>query len=471
MKQVLLFLLVTFWIGVSSAQTVFSAPQIIDPNTGNEPNEIESGDLDGDGDIDLVMATYDYNGGIPAQDYIKWYANDGSGNFTIQATVSSTIQWVDGLAVGDVDGQFGDDIIATSAIQNKLVYYPSNGMGGFGSEVLIATILGPTEVKVGDINMDGSIDLLVASYTEDKALWFSGDGNGNFSAQTDVNSGSGNNPLVLDIGDFDGDTDLDVVVGYYTNQSVEIFYNQYIESGTMTVSWIQDAVTVDSGNSFLFQVAFGDVNNDGTMDVLKLDNVSGEVEWFNKVINGASTAYTISNNTVISRPGKMYVADLDNDALNDVIVTDSGSINNAAIWFKGVNNSPPVSTPNLLPDSNHQLFDITVADFDSDLDQDIAYVGNFNDSVYWYENLLETLSIQHLNKKHTSIYPNPVNSELHLKNDVNQDYEVEIYNMLGQKIGNGTISSIETLDVSGLNKGVYVLKIPELNFRQQFVKN
>ena len=95
MKHVLL-LAFTLVSGTIYSQTVFSALQNIDPNTGNEPYEIESGDLDGDGDIDLVMATYDYNGGTPNQDYIKWYVNDGAGNFTLQTTVSSTIQWVDG---------------------------------------------------------------------------------------------------------------------------------------------------------------------------------------------------------------------------------------------------------------------------------------------------------------------------------------------------------------------------------------
>ena len=473
MKKFLLIMF-TYLIGaVCYSQTVFSEPHIIDSNTGNEPYEIESGDLDNDGDIDLVMATYDYNGGTPNQDYIKWYANDGAGNFTLQTTVSSTIQWVDGLAVADLDGQNGDDIIATSVNQNKLVYFPSDGAGGFGAEILIASITGPSEVKAGDINMDGNTDIVVVSYSEGKTRWFSGDGTGNFTAESDVESGSGNGPLIVDIGDFDGDTDLDVVVGFYNSKSVEIFYNQYIESGTMTVSWIQDTVTVfvEAASSYMLQVGFADVNNDGTMDVVKLDNLNGKVEWFNKIKNGTSTAYTISNNTIIARPGKMHVTDIDEDSLNDVIVTDSGSANNAVIWFKGISNAAPNSTPNLLPDSNHQIFDITVADFDGDFDMDIAYPGNFNDSVNWYENLLETLGSNENFKKQTSIYPNPAQSELHLKNNENQDFEVKVYNMMGQQVLTSNISSAKTLNVSSLSNGIYVLSIPELSLKQRFVKN
>ncbi len=58
------------------AQTTFVTPiQNIDPNTGEEPYEIASGDLDGDGDIDLVMGTYWYTGfGTPTQDGFDWYS-------------------------------------------------------------------------------------------------------------------------------------------------------------------------------------------------------------------------------------------------------------------------------------------------------------------------------------------------------------------------------------------------------------
>ncbi len=73
------------------AQTTFAPLANIDPTTGDDPYEIESGDLDGDGIIDLVMATYHRVGSL---DFIKWYKNDGLGNFTIQPTISSTITWI-----------------------------------------------------------------------------------------------------------------------------------------------------------------------------------------------------------------------------------------------------------------------------------------------------------------------------------------------------------------------------------------
>jgi len=113
MKKTLLFLVSVFCITfIVNAQTNFASIQNIDSNTGNEPYRITSGDLDGDGIVDLVMGTYDVNG---TMDFIKWYKNDGNGNFSETATsqVSSGVQFIDGLVIADIDGLHGNDIIAT----------------------------------------------------------------------------------------------------------------------------------------------------------------------------------------------------------------------------------------------------------------------------------------------------------------------------------------------------------------------
>ena len=53
------------------------------------------------------------------------------------------------------------------------------------------------------------------------------------------------------------------------------------------------------------------------------------------------------------------------------------------------------------------MYDITAADFDGDLDIDIAAIGNFSDTVDWIENRLNVLGVNDFQTKSISIYPNP----------------------------------------------------------------
>ena len=52
-----------------------------------------------------------------------------------------------------------------------MVYYPNDGAGGFGSEVVISnTIADPGQVVSGDIDKDGNLDLVVTSFTDNETI-------------------------------------------------------------------------------------------------------------------------------------------------------------------------------------------------------------------------------------------------------------------------------------------------------------
>lgn len=64
-----------------------------------------------------------------------------------------------------------------------------------------------------------------------------------------------------------------------------------------------------------------------------------------------------------------------------------------------------------------------------------------------------------------SIYPNPVNSGqnfIYLSSKLNATKHIEFYDVLGKKIFTTNLTGRE-LNISNLNKGVYILKIIEKN--------
>lgn len=206
------------------------------------------------------------------------------------------------------------------------------------------------------------------------------------------------------------------------------------------------------------------------MDIFKVDKSSGDVSWYNKTVNGPSIETIISDQTIIDRPAIAIVVDLDNDTFNDVIVTDAGSIDDAIIYFKGASNDSPSKTPILIANNNFQMFDITVVDFDGDLDNDIASIGNFNQTVFWLENQLIALHIPEFSLNSISIFPNPTREKLNFKGSFTETLNLVVSDMIGKQIINTSISQVESLDVSTLNSGLYILKFEGNNSTFKFIK-
>ncbi len=83
-----------------------------------------------------------------------------------------------------------------------------------------------------------------------------------------------------------------------------------------------------------------------------------------------------------------------------------------------------------------------------------------------------TLSVpQNTSNKDFALYPNPVidNSQLTIKGLTTSNASVSIHNMLGKEVINSTITN-NTVDVSSLTTGIYIVKILEANSNKSILK-
>ena len=173
------------------------------PQSGGYTESLAFGDIDGDGDLDLAASTphFCYFGCSPSNNVV--YINDGSGSFTGQAQFgnSSTFQ----IALTDVDGDGDLDAllanIGWSGGSGRNELWLNDGSGMFSN----ATVTNmPTNADdsfgfvTGDIDGDGDIDAV-------SRFIYVNDGSGVF---TQGSPAQFRRPA---LGDVDGDGDLDLV--------------------------------------------------------------------------------------------------------------------------------------------------------------------------------------------------------------------------------------------------------------------
>ena len=77
-------------------------------------------------------------------------------------------------------------------------------------------------------------------------------------------------------------------------------------------------------------------------------------------------------------------------------------------------------------------------------------------------NVGQTLSVVRNNIEGLAVYPNPViNGKFSISSNINVNKQVEIHSLLGKLVYNKEVKGNETILISNLNKGIYILRVEE----------
>ncbi|MEH6536079.1 MAG: T9SS type A sorting domain-containing protein [Psychroserpens sp.] len=448
------------------AQTTFNKTQSIAlplPG-GNAPYNIASGLIDNDAFQDIVVSTTIGN-------TVYWLKNDGTGNFTLQTTPIGILNSAGGVAIADINNDGFNDVVSTSANDGTLVWYANDGLGNFGTEQIISsTIDGPGQVYIRTIDNNTTLDVAVAAYNGNEVIWFANNGSGTFGAKNIIDN-TIVNPGAFAMKDIDFDGDIDSVIanaiGYGTPNDcrVEVFYND--GDGNFTAD--TNIVSLNT-KDYIFSVMAEDVDNDSSLDILVTD-LTGNASWFKRTQTAPGTAtYTETIiNTSIANPACLDLRDLDNDNLKDFVLTSatSGS-GNDIVWFKsdGVGGFGP---ENIIDATQSQAYTITFADFENDGDLDISTIAYNDDSVNMFENQKIVLSVPEIETSNITIFPNPTDGQLYFKG-ITAPVEISIIDILGKTIKTQHINLNESLDISDLENGTYIIKFYDTGSNFKFIK-
>ncbi|MCB8991576.1 MAG: VCBS repeat-containing protein, partial [Ardenticatenaceae bacterium] len=245
------------------------------------------GDLDNDGDLDAVAGSFT---GTVANVLVA-YQNNGtpfsSGAWT-QNDIGSTAHGVSQVLLGDLDNDGDLDIVTGSYTREdyEIIVWQNDGtpFGGLWTPNDVGTTTpdaGVWSVALGDLDNDGDLDIVSSSYfSEDYEITaWSNDGTPFSGLWTPNDVGASTQSVdALAIGDLDEDGWLDIVSG---NQAGEI--TAWSNDGTpFSGLWTSNSV----GNSVspVKFAALGDLDNNGTLDIVSGSD-SGEdyevIAWSN----------------------------------------------------------------------------------------------------------------------------------------------------------------------------------------------
>ncbi|MEQ8846094.1 MAG: FG-GAP-like repeat-containing protein [Phycisphaerales bacterium] len=130
---------------------------------------------------------------------------------------------VGSLAVGDLDGDGNADIVATNFDENTIGVYLGRGDGTFEARVVYSAGRGPSSLTLVDLDDDGDLDVVIASEREWTAGVFRNNGDGTLAPERRYQVGS--LPFGVDAGDVDGDGDTDIVVSNVSGDSITVLRN------------------------------------------------------------------------------------------------------------------------------------------------------------------------------------------------------------------------------------------------------
>lgn len=225
------------------------------------------GDVDGDLDVDIVVANYP-SSFSPGTN--RLYRNDGAGVFTQSSQPLGTGTF-GAVALGRLDGDADLDLFFARRGGASAVWF-NNGSGTFGDSGQALGNANTYVVALGDLNGDGDLDAFLGN-SGANTVWYN-NGNGTFSDSLQLLGSADTVAVHLFDADADGDLDAWTTNGAGVSQATQLWLND--GTGNFSNSGWALANTSASDSEI------GDFDADTDLDVLVVTADGDHQVWLNQ---------------------------------------------------------------------------------------------------------------------------------------------------------------------------------------------
>jgi hypothetical protein len=189
---------------------------------GTNPFMLTLADLNGDGDMDAAVTNY---GSLS----VSLLFGNGNGTFASPVTYSDGFAaWVSDIGSGDLDDDGDIDLVVSGGVlMDAISVLMNNGNGTFATSVMYRTGMDPVFLIVTDLDYDDDLDIATAMYTFNSIGILINNGNGTFAETANLISGKEGKgrPYDLAAADLNNDGVKELLVANSQATTMSVIYS------------------------------------------------------------------------------------------------------------------------------------------------------------------------------------------------------------------------------------------------------